>query len=162
MSEEKSEQDLINIIPLDNYTRDIAEQIVKEEDFNKVKDLTALFNLNQSKRNVIRVMKLNSLLDKVSDSMIERFKNRPGEFSNKDLLDYMTTVQNAIDRANKSLDLTETPPTISLNQQNNVNINVSAADNLDRDSKERITAAIKAILAKAKEEDIIYVDKEEN
>lgn len=155
------EQRLINIIPLDEKTTELAKSIIEETDVDKVKDLTALFNLNQSKRNVLRVMKLNSLLDHVSDAMISRFENRPGEFSNKDLLDYMSTIQNAIDRANKSLELVETAPTISLNQQN-VNINVSTLDGFDRESKGRITDAIKAILAKAKDENIIYIDEENN
>ena len=89
-------------------------------------------------------MRLNGLLDKVSDQMIERFEERPGEFSNADLLNYMQVVQASIDRANKSLNLVNEAPAISLNQ-NNVTVNI--IDTFDRESKEKITNAIQGILA---------------
>ena len=73
---------------------------------------------------------------------IERFEKRPGEFSNTDLINYMNTVQNAIDRANKSLNLIDEAPAITLNQ---VNVNVEDPV-LNRESREKITNAINALL----------------
>lgn len=136
--------DLIDTLPIDTNTLEVAQQIINETDLDKVKDLTHLFNLNQSKKNVLRIMRLNGLLDKVSDQMIERFEERPGEFSNADLLNYMQVVQASIDRANKSLNLVNEAPAISLNQ-NNVTVNI--IDTFDRESKEKITNAIQGILA---------------
>ena len=104
-------------------------------------------------------MKFNGLLDTISDEMLERFEQKAGEFSNMDLLNYMQTIQSAIDRAQKSLDLVSETPAIQLNTQNNVNINVT--DTLDRESKERVADAIRAILQKAqsmKEEIATYAD----
>ena len=143
-------EDIINLIPLDKKTTELAQQIVDEQDVNKVQDLVSLFNLNQAKKNVLRVLKLNSLLDKVSDTAIDRFNRRPGEFTNSDLLSYMQTVQNAIDRANKSLSLVDEAPAIQINQQVN-NINV---ETLDRDSRNKIRDAVNAILKKSKEMEI--------
>lgn len=136
--------DLIDTLPIDTNTLEVAQQIINETDLDRVKDLTHLFNLNQSKKNVLRIMRLNGLLDKVSDQMIERFEERPGEFSNADLLNYMQVVQASIDRANKSLNLVNEAPAISLNQ-NNVTVNI--IDTFDRESKEKITNAIQGILA---------------
>ena len=105
------------------YDKDIPEiplvidLYTDENDIDKVKDLTHLFNLNQAKKNVLRVLKLNSLLDKVSDQMIERFTKQPGAFSNSDLLNYMQVTQSAIDRANKALNLVDETPAIQINQQ---------------------------------------------
>ena len=45
----------------------LAQDILNTDDPKKVKDLTALFNMNQSKKNVLRVLKLSELLDKISD-----------------------------------------------------------------------------------------------
>ena len=62
----------------------------------------------------------------------------------------MQTVQNAIDRANKSLSLVDEAPAIQINQQVN-NINV---ETLDRDSRNKIRDAVNAILKKSKEMEI--------
>lgn len=151
MSEEKiNETDLVNLIPLDKETTELAQQIIDEKDVKRTQDLVKIFNLNQAKKNVLRVLKLNSLLDKVSDQMIERFEQRPGEFSNSDLLNYLQVTQNAIDRANKSLNLVDETPSISLTQ-----VNVNIEETLDRDSRAKITEAINKILQKSKEMEII-------
>lgn len=164
MNENNNLDNTLDIIPLQQEEAEVAYKIIEERDIDKVKDLAHLFNLNQSKKNLLRVIKLNSLLDKVSDQMIERFEKTPGAFSNKDLLDYMQVTQAAIDRANKSLELIDETPAIQLQQNNQVNINV--VDTLDRESRERITDAVKAILQRAKSiqsqgDDIIVENPEE-
>ena len=137
--------DLISVIPLDNQTAKVTNELIEEQDLDKVKNLTKLFNLNQAKRNAIRVMKLNSLLDKVSDQMIERFNKKPGEFSNKELLDYMSVVQSTIDRANKSIELVDQTPAIVINQQNN-QVNIDNSPVLDSESRMRVVEAVKGIM----------------
>lgn len=132
---------------LDQKTTQIAQEIINEDDIDTIKDLTHLFNLNQAKKNVIRVMKLNGLLDTVSDKIIERFEKYPDNFSSADLLNYLQVTQTAIDKANKNLSLVEETPVIQVNHNNQVNVNI--IDNYDRDSKERVMEAIKAILAKS-------------
>ena len=138
--------DIIDLIPLDNKTNELANKIINTEDISQCQDLVKLFNLNQAKKNVLRVLKLNSLLDHVSDEMINRFQNKPGEFANNDLLNYMNVVQNSIDRANKSLNLVDEVPNISLTQ---VNVNVEE-NKLDRDSRARVAEAVMKMLELAK------------
>ncbi len=145
MEENKiTSKDIIDVIPLDNSTNKLAQDIINEDNLDQVKNLTHLFNLNQAKKNVLRILKLNQLLDKVSDQMIERFEKRPGEFSNSDLLNYMQITQSAIDRANKSLNLVDETPAIQINQQNVI----VEKDVLDRESRDKITDAVNAILKK--------------
>ena len=136
---------LIDLIPLDDSTTKLAQDILKEDSVEKVQSLVHLFNLNQSKKNVLRILKLNSLLDKVQDQMIERFERKPGEFSNADLLNYMQVAQSAIDRANKSLNLVDEHPSITMNQ---VNVNINEDTTLSRESREKVTEAIAAIMKK--------------
>lgn len=147
MEDKISTEDILSAIPLDSNSNALAENILKESDLDEIKRLTQLFNLNQAKKNVLRVLKLNSLLDKVSDQMLERFEKRPGEFSNSDLINYMTVTQNAIDRANKSLNLVNETPAIQVN----VSVDNDSVKSIDRESKERIMAAVNAILQKSKE-----------
>ena len=154
---------IVNTTDLDIKTSQIAQDIINEDDVDTIKDLTNLFNLNQAKKNVLRVMKLNGLLDTVSDKIIERFEKYPDNFSSADLLNYLQVTQNAIEKANKNLSMVETTPVIQVNQNNQVNVNI--LDSFDRDSKERVMEALKSILANsAKEpqevEDFIEIKEE--
>ena len=155
MEDKITENDIINLIPLDKANEELAQKIVEEKDLEEVKNLTHAFNLNQMKKNVIRVLKFNSLLDKVSDQMLERFEKCPGQFSNDELLSYLSTTQNAIDRANKSIALVDETPAIQINQ-----VNINAEHNIDRESKERIMKAVQALLNKSKEVDENIIEAE--
>lgn len=157
----------LNLAPLDNQTTQIAQQILDEQDVNKVKDLTALFNLNAQKRSVMRVIRMNELLDNVTDRVIERFEKTPDNFSNDDLIKYMQVTEAAIERANKQLNLVDETPAIQLQQNNQVNVNI--IDSLDRDSRERVADALKAIFSRtvsvnnvSLQQDPIIVQSEED
>lgn len=147
--------------PLDMHISEIVDDVINESDINKTKDLVALFNWNISKKNVVRLQKLNSLFDNVTDQMTKRFKTKPDQFSNDDLLNYMKAVQGAIDSSNKILDNVEEPPPQIV--QNNTQINVNVIDKFDRESRARILAAVQATMKAAQQstEDIIYEDKTE-
>lgn len=136
----------LDIISLNENISDLAQQVIDEPDLDKTRDLVALFNWNMSKKNVARLLKLNNLYDAVSDQMIARFEKRSDQFSNAELLDYLKTVQGAIDSSSKSLSTTEEPPVIV---QNNTQINVNLNNDFDRAAKARIAAAVQAILTKA-------------
>ena len=134
----------VQLSPLDTRINGLVENIMDEQDPNKTKDLVDLFNWNISKKNVARIQKLNNLYDSVTDQMVERVEKRADQFSNSDLLDYVKTIQGAIDLNTKNLSQVQEPPIIL--QQNNTQINVNVADQLDRDSKDRILAAVQATL----------------
>lgn len=157
MSEELTNNEL-SVVSLDNQTKDIAQKILDEQDINKVKDLTTLFNLNAQKRNVMRVIKMNKLLDDVTDHMMTRFEQRPDNFSNEELLKYMQVTENAIDRANKNLNLVEETPPIQYQQNNQVNINI--VDTLDRDERDRVLEYVNSVLKNGLNTDTNIIDVE--
>lgn len=130
---------------LDEKNEKLAQKILNASTLDETKDLTALFNLNIQKRNVLRVLKMNNLLDKVTEQIIERFEKAPNNFTNEDLLKYMQVTENAIDRANKNLNQIEETPAIQLMQNNQVNINIDNSS-IDRESRIRITETVRKIL----------------
>ncbi len=136
----------LNTEPVDTQTTDIAQQILDETDVDRVKDLTALFNLNTQKRNVARVLKMTDLLDRVTDQMLTRFERTPDNFSNEDLIKFMQVTENSIEKANKSISQVDETPAIQLQQNNQVNINIG--DSLNRESRQRVTDTVQAILNK--------------
>ena len=149
--------DLSNLSPesLDTRSADIAQKILNAETLEETKDLTALFNLNDRKRNVLRIMKMNNLLDDVTEKIIERFEKRPDNFTNEDLLKFMQATENSIDRANKKLNLVDETPAIQLIQNNQVNVNT--VNGLDRESRLKVTETVQEILKRiaASNEEII-------
>ena len=147
MSEETKE--LVDTSSIDTEITGLASQVLEESDPEKAKQLIALFNWNISKKNTARILKMNDLYDEVTDQMVLRFKTKADQFSNSDLLDYMKAVQGAIDTSTKNLSQVEEPPTIV--HQTNTQINVNVVDTFDRDSKDRILAAIEATLKAAQQ-----------
>lgn len=152
---------------LDEQTTEIAQQIISSNDVSEVQDLTKLFNLNAQKRNVARVMKMNQLLDTITDNVVDRFNRNPANFSNDDLLRFMQVTETSIDKATKKLSLVEDTPTIQYNQNNQVNINLNSETILDRESRQRVTDAIQSILSRVEREhqdaneDVEFVEVDE-
>jgi len=138
---------LVDTSSIDQETNSLAMKILEETDPDKAKQLIALFNWNLSKKNTSRILKLNGLYDDVTEQMVTRFRTRSDQFTNSDLLDYMKAVQGAIDTSTKNLVQMEEPPTIV--QQHNTQINVNVVDSFDRDAKERILAAVQAVMKNA-------------
>ena len=138
---------------LDRKSEELVEKIVDEQDSDKLKDLVGLFNINQSKKNILRADIYSKLLDKISIQMVERLDKKSGEFSNKDLLDYLTAVRTAIDKSDIAPENINIPII-----QNNTQVNVNIDSGLSRESKERVIDAVNALLAKAKKEKEQIID----
>ena len=129
--------------------KSIIESIIEAPAKDELQLQLYLFNMTQSKKNAMRIVKLNNLLDKIEDQAIERFKKRPDQISNKELLDYMNVISGQIDRAHRQIDsISNTPAVAVTNQKTDVTINVG--NDLDRDSKERVMDAISALLKQVK------------
>lgn len=162
MEEKRLSIDTTNI---DSKNKDIAQKILDAEDLDELKDLTTLFNVNNQKRNALRILKMNNLLDDVTDNIIQRFEKNPHNFSNDDLLKYLQVTENAIDRATKNLNMVEETPAIQMMQNNQVNININ--DGLDRESRLRVTDTVKQILNKLStmtdsDNSVIEINPEDN
>ena len=148
---------------LNDESKALIEQIITETDEQKVRDLTHLFNANQNKKTMARVNKLSDLLDTITDQALERFTARPDEISNKELFDGLKTVQDLIERGQRHVAGAGETPLIQINQQNNeVNVGSASANNLNRDSRERVKAAVMGLLDsitnKTTTDDIVTVE----
>ena len=136
----------IDEMPLAEATNKLVTDIIKSDNVNELKELTKMFALNQAKKNALRIVKLNNLLDLVNDQAISRIEKRPDEISNKELLDYMNVVSTQIEKSQKSMTLVEETPLVQLHQQNNsvtVNLNSDSEEKMNRDSKEKVIDAVR-------------------
>lgn len=147
---------------VDENLKDISNDLQKENNIDKVKDLTNLFNLNIQKKNASRILKMNELLETATNKISERFEKTPENFSNEDLLKFMQAFENSIDKSNKSLSMISETPPIQLQQNNQVNITVG--ETLSRESRDKILDVVKNILNQTKNNNIIETERivEEN
>lgn len=123
---------------------DFEDKVLNAGDPNDLKDLTQLFNFNQAKKNLLRLQKLSILNDDVVSKIERRLSERPDDFSNKDLLDYLQVINNVLDKQSKSQDDVLDKPMITYQQNNQVNVNI--ANDLTRESRDKITNLISEIL----------------
>lgn len=132
-------------LPLETAEEEIIAKIIDAPNKTELQEQFDAFNMNQSKKNALRIVKLNGLLSKVEDQAISRFEKRPDQVSNKELLEYMNVVSSQIDRAQRQVDLLRDTPAIQVNNQKN-EVNINIGNQLDRDSKERVMDAISGLL----------------
>lgn len=169
--EDIAETELVPLAPvsLSEESKALIEQIIAETDEQKARDLTSLFNANQNKKTMVRVNKLSDLLDTITDQALARFTARPDEISNKELFDGLKIVQDLIERGQKQVSGAGETPLIQVNQQTNeVNIG-GTANNLSRDSRERVKMAVFGLLNSISstvtdtpmEDDVVTVDNNE-
>ena len=131
---------------LSEESKELLDKIIAETDEQKARDLTYLFNANQNKKTMVRVNKLSDLLDTITDQALTRFTARPDEISNKELFDGLKVVQDLIERGQKQVSGAGETPLIQINQQTN-EVNVGGAPStLNRDSRERVKAAVLGLL----------------
>lgn len=149
---EEATAEEVAVVPIDlpdlkEESKELLKQIISSTDEQRVRDLTQLFNANQNKKTMARVDKLSDLLDTITDQALTRFTTRPDEISNKELFDGLKVVQDLIERGQKQVSGVAEAPLIQVNQQTN-EVNISGkTSNLNRDSREKVKAAVMGILS---------------
>lgn len=145
---------------VDDKATELSKQIAKVDTKSELDALYDAFKINDTKKNVFRINKLNSLLDKITEEATARFEQRPGEMSNKEVIDYMNAVSNQIDRSKDTLSQIKD---VNLTQVNNtVNVNIDNKEtSLSRESREKVIDFIKDILKNSQEETTISKDTDD-
>lgn len=138
----------VNSADLSKEALEIINGIISEKDTAKANQLIELFNNNQNKKTIVRVNKLNDLLDKITDQTIERFEKKPDEISNQEILQALKIIQELAEKNQKQLTEKSAAdrPLIQINQQNN-ELNLGGTDGLSKESRDRVKQAVAAILA---------------
>lgn len=154
------EQDKKDDLSLLTPIGDLEQRMMEEDNFDELKNIIDLFNLNIKKKDIIRVNRLNELQDKITSQMEERLEKRANEFSNKDLLDYFKVVQDTINKNDTTLENVNAP-TIQIHQNNVIVEN----GELDYESKRKVASVVDDIMKKIKmskaQEQLIEIDETE-
>ena len=138
----------------------LIDTILQEDNIDKLKDLTHLFNAYQTKRQILRVNALNDVQDALVQQMASRLQNLPNNFNNNDIAMWMKTVQQALDSTHEKIqEIDDTPIIVN---QTNTQINVNVEDTLSRESREKIMDALQVILGSVNNSEINDVLVSEN
>ena len=150
----------VAVVDLNEESKTIIKQLLAETDDKKAQTLTQLFNINQNKKTMVRVDKLNTLLDTITDQALTRFSNRPDEISNKELFDGLKIVQDLIERGQRQVSGCTEVPLIQVNQQTN-ELNIDSASTLNRESRERVKKAVLGLLDSITAQPTVVVEPDE-
>lgn len=124
----------------------LKKSLIESEDVGEINQIIARFNTNIRKKETIRTSLFSELQDKVALQVKQRLEEHADEFSNKDLLGYMTALQQIIDKQMaQTVDRDMSVPQIAI-QQNNIQVGAVEAKELSKDSRDRIKEAIDAVL----------------
>ena len=148
MSEDKKDIVVTATDKLDNDASEIIEKLVETKDPQEIQDLTALFNITNTKKNAIRIMRLGELWDTASSELLKRVAEHPDMHCNDDLVKYLSLAESGMDKAAKTLGNVDVTPIIQINQQTNT-VNINSNGDLDRDDKLKVMNVVRAILKKA-------------
>ena len=131
---------------LSKESAELINAIISEQDIEKTKDLTYLFNINQNKKTMVRIDKLSELQDNLVAQFSQRVEERPDEISNQELMNALKIVQDIIERGQKQISGVNEQPLIQINQQtNSVNVGDEAVG-LSRESKQRVANVVSDLL----------------
>lgn len=139
----------------DKQTAYIAQKILDTDNVQEVQKFVDLFNVNYAKRNVVRLLKLDEIQDSITDEILTRIQTNGSAIDDETLLSYLTAVQHISKESLNQLNGVENASSITLTQNNQVNINVNNTEmSLPRESRERITDAVQSILKKLNRDQI--------
>lgn len=130
-----------------------VDAIVEADTRQELEKQLELFNLNQTKKNVLRLARLNGLLDQADEQLLHRLEKRPDQLTTKDILDIMNTVSAQVDRINDFNDrfTEDTKSTIKIAQHNTTEVNISMTPDLTKDEKSDVMDAVASLLKQLKQ-----------
>lgn len=125
---------------LNTISKDLLGQAIASDNVSETKSIINLFNLNETKKSMIRVNKLNDIQDNVTRVINERLEKNPNNFSTDDLVKIMKVTQDCLSNSQQLISKTDEIPQISMVQNNQINI-VNNQE-LSRDSRNKIADAV--------------------
>lgn len=127
-------------------TKQLVEGIMDVEDSDELKRVTALFNQNLAKKNMLRLLKVGNVLDVATDEVMKRLLNDPDNISDGDLAKFYAMLQKASTGYLESINGIGENPVISITNQT-INVDKPA---LTSESQQRVLDAYNLLMKMSK------------
>lgn len=136
----------------------LSQDIIRAKDEEAVKQACVAFRLANAKKELIRVVKLTELLDKVEELMMDKLSSEQWKIEISDLANLTKTLETSIDRSNKMIGLINDAANEA--EQIKININVSSSvSDLDVKGRERVRGAVaEALKVLQRREEAIVIE----
>ena len=141
-------------ITISSSKEEIVDRMQKTSSIDELKDLTTLFGISLTKREIIRASKESDLMDKLLEQAEQRIVEKGDCLSHTDLLDYMKTLQTNVDKSRKTFnDDIDNASTKITNTHTEINVNIGdSVAGLSRESRERVLDVMKTLFAQINQE----------
>ena len=151
--------DTVDVSVLKEEANKLINEVIVEHDVDKVRDLAMLFNVNQTKKTMVRQNKLNDLLDTLVNTAANRASSHPDEMDNQQLYQSLKVVQDLVERSTKQIaGDNDNVPLIQINQQNSevtINTGDGSQKSLNREQRNRVKNVVEALLGVSAEGEVI-------
>ena len=151
--------DTVDVSVLKEEANKLINEVIVEHDVDKVRDLAMLFNVNQTKKTMVRQNKLNDLLDTLVNTAANRASSHPDEMDNQQLYQSLKVVQDLVERSTKQIaGANDNVPLIQINQQNSevtINTGDGSQKSLNREPRNRVKNVVEALLGVSAEGEVI-------
>lgn len=133
----------------DKIVTDVATLADNIMSTDSIQEYLPLFNASIAKKQALRVLKREEIIDKVTERIGERLDKRPDEITMTELnaIDKTMSEQKQKELALLNSNATDASVGITLNQ-NNVNVTINNAEP-PRESRERVLSAVRELLKMA-------------
>jgi len=119
-------------------SEELLVELSKTQDPQKNKDLTYLFQLNNSKKAMLRQNKINELMDNTVDKLTDRVENHSDEIPTDTLIKIATTAQGILDRNTLIATPNQEQNLIQINKhETTINVNQEASEDKKLTSQQR-------------------------
>lgn len=119
-------------------SEELLVELSKTQDPQKNKDLTYLFQLNNSKKAMLRQNKINELMDNTVDKLTDRVENHSDEIPTDTLIKIATTAQGILDRNTLIATPNQEQNLIQINKhETTINVNQEAPEDKKLTSQQR-------------------------
>lgn len=119
-------------------SEELLVELSKTQDLQKNKDLTYLFQLNNSKKAMLRQNKINELMDNTVDKLTDRVDKHSDEIPTETLIKIATTAQGILDRNTLIATPNQEQNLIQINKhETTINVNQDTQDDKKLTSQQR-------------------------
>ena len=147
--------DTVDVSVLKEEANKLINEVIVEHDVDKVRDLAMLFNVNQTKKTMVRQNKLDTLVNTAAN----RASSHPDEMDNQQLYQSLKVVQDLVERSTKQIaGANDNVPLIQINQQNSevtINTGDGSQKSLNREQRNHVKNVVEALLGVSAEGEVI-------
>ena len=162
--DKQEKNNALEVVPdltLASTKEEIVDRMQETNSIDELKDLTNLFGISLTKKEILRASKESDLMDKLLEQAEERINEKADYLPHDVLLDYLKTFQTSVDKSRKTFNDDVDKASINITK-NEINVNIdSDSHGLSREQRERVLDVWKSLFAKINEEQSEIKEPEE-